>query len=120
MTRKKDAKFFIRLFIPLCLIVVIIGYAYFQTRNLVRGIDIDIYEPKNYSSFSESGITIRGKITRSSAVFINDRKIFLDEEGYFAEKILLSPGLNRVTIKAEDRFKREIKEELELVYKENG
>lgn len=118
MTQKKDAKFYIRILVPLLLVLVILGYAYFRTRDLVEGAEITIYEPKNYSAFTDSEFQLKGKITNSSAVFVNDRKIFLDIQGNFNEKLLLLPGYNIITLRTEDKFKRETERKLELVYKE--
>lgn len=117
MTRKKDAKFFIKILVPLLFVFVILGYAYFRTKDLVQGVKITVYEPQNNSTLTTSLFEIKGKITKSSAVYINDRKIFLDETGGFKEKLLLSPGYNIITVRAEDRFKRETEKKIELVYK---
>ena len=48
---------------------------------------------------------------------MNDRQMFTDEEGEFSEKLLLSYGYNIITVKAKDRFGRETKKTLELIYK---
>ena len=115
MTVKKDAKFYLRLTLYFALAISIIAYSYLRTRDLVRGVSIVIYEPLNYSAFVQSAVEIKGKITKSTAVFLNDRKIFLDEEGNFKETVLLSPGYNIVTVRANDRFQRELQKKLELV-----
>ena len=48
---------------------------------------------------------------------MNDRKIFIDQQGNFKEKILLSYGYNIITMKANDKFGRNTKKKLELIYK---
>ena len=119
MTRKKDVKFFIKIFVPLLFVMIIIGYGYFRAKDLIQGVQITIYEPRNNSTFTESLFEIKGKITKSSAVYINDWKIFLDENGDFKEKLLFFPGYNIITVRTEDRFKRVTENKLELVYNQN-
>ncbi|MEO8638048.1 MAG: hypothetical protein ABI430_04075 [Candidatus Taylorbacteria bacterium] len=117
MARKRDFKFYLKLSVSLLLFFVVLGYGYFRTKDLIEGVVITIDEPQNYSTLTESAFVMKGKIERSSAVFLNGRKIFLDDKGNFSEKLLLSPGYTIITLRAEDKLKRETSKQLELVYK---
>ena len=99
------------------LAMMILGYALFQARNLIRGPMISIENPQNGSTLVESLISIEGHAENISYISLNDRQIFIDEAGAFKEKLLLSYGYNIMTIKAKDKFGRETQETLELVYK---
>ena len=98
------------------LLVAILGYTYFQMQNIVTGPVITITEPKNGAVLTSSHIEVIGTTKNISNINLNDRQIFIDESGAFKEKLLLSPGYNIITLRAKDKFGRETKNVLELVY----
>ncbi|MFC1731271.1 hypothetical protein ACFL6I_13135 [candidate division KSB1 bacterium] len=98
------------------LIIAILGYTYFQMQNLVTGPVINISEPQNGATLTSSQIEVTGTTKNISSINLNDRQIFIDESGVFGEKLLLSPGYNIITLRAEDKFGRKTKKVLELVY----
>ncbi len=75
------------------------------------------HTPLNGASVEHSLINIEGVAKNISHISMNDRQMFTDEEGEFSEKLLLSYGYNIITVKAKDRFGRETKKTLELIYK---
>ena len=95
----------------------ILGYTYFQTRNIITGPTISITLPANGTTLSESLITIEGEAHNITHISINDRQIFVDEEGNFQEQLLLPYGYTIITIEARDKFGRYERKTLELVYK---
>ena len=97
------------------LVVGILGYTYFQTKNIIIGPVIIITSPHNGSTLETPVIDVIGMTKNISHITLNDRKIFVDEGGSFSEKLLLSPGYNIITIQAEDKFGRKTKKVLELV-----
>jgi hypothetical protein len=99
------------------LFIVAGGYIYFQAYNLIHGPKLTVTSPLNGSGVSRSLISIEGFAENISYISMNNRQIFVDEEGAFNEKLLLSHGYNIITITAEDKFKRETKKTLEIVYK---
>ena len=50
-------------------------------------------------------------------ISLNDRKIFIDEQGNFKEQLLLSYGYNVFKIKANDKFGRSVEKIVEIIYK---
>ena len=98
-------------------VIIILGYISFQAKDIVIGPIIEIHSPENGSSVKESAIEIKGKVKNISHISMNGNQIFTDDNGIFSEKLLLSYGYNIITIKAQDRFDREIEEKLELIYK---
>lgn len=113
---KRDVTFLLSIGVGLLLFLTIASYAFYKTRDLVKGPTITIFTPQNGMTTTSSLIEMRGNMKNVSAVTLNDRKIFLDEAGNFKEKLLLSEGYNIITIKAEDRFKRTVEERLEIVF----
>ncbi|NDE67979.1 hypothetical protein EB052_00065 [bacterium] len=95
--------------------VIILGYALFAFRDIVRGPLIEIYEPLPGQSIATSTILVRGMVLRVQDITLNDRPILIDQSGNFAEVLLLQPGYNSITIKGSDKFGRSVREELEIM-----
>lgn len=89
-------------------------YALFESLKLIQGPSIAITTPQNWSSFSEDAITIVGQAKRVSTIWLNDRKVYINENGDFKEKLLLPPGYTIITFRAEDRFGRTVERKLSL------
>ncbi len=98
--------------------LIIVGYSLFQAQKLLSGPIIDIYSPQNGATYSETLIEIEGRARNISYLNLNDRPIFTDKNGYFKEKLLLSPGYNVIKLDARDKFKAHIEKRLELILKE--
>lgn len=116
MTDRKRITSFIKVWVAIGAILIILGYAAFQAKNLVKGPAIAVESPKDGESFSNGLIEIRGEAKNLSYLTLNGDKIFTDEKGAFDERILLSPGYNVVTLKAQDRFGRATEERLQVTY----
>lgn len=102
----------------IAIIGVILGiglYAYYQARPLLAGPHLEIFEPLNHSSTGTTSITILGKTERISTLTLNDREIFITEEGNFSEKLLLPLGYTIIEMTAKDRFNRSVTKTLQLV-----
>ncbi|MBU4480470.1 hypothetical protein KKG48_03465 [Patescibacteria group bacterium] len=97
--------------------VIIIGYAYFQTINLLSGPIIQIDSPISGATINQSLVKIQGNIKNATYITMNGRKIFVDENGELEEKFLLSEGYNVIEIEVVDKFEKTKKEVLELIYK---
>jgi hypothetical protein len=95
----------------------IAGYIYYRSKNLVDGPIIALESPLNGSSISDSLTEIKGSAKNVSAVYVNGKKVFIDEEGKIAEKLLLAEGYNIISVKAEDRFNRKVEKKLEVIYR---
>ncbi len=100
------------------LIVVIAGYSLFQAQKIIRGPVIDIYTPENGATYNQTMIEIDGRARNIAYLNLNDRPIFTDKNGYFSEKLLLSPGYNIIKLDARDKFKNYTEKRLEIILKE--
>ncbi len=98
--------------------VVILGYSLFQAQKLIRGPIIEVYTPENGATYGQTLIEIEGRARNIAFLNLNDRKIFTDPDGYFKEKLLLSPGYNIIKLDAEDKFKKHKEKLIEVVLKE--
>jgi len=111
-----QGRFFIKTAVIILAIGTILGYTYYQTKNLVSGPQIEIYSPKNGSGTQEKLITIEGIAKNISKISLNDSPIYVDQDGVFKEKLLLAQGYNIIELTVEDRFGRIKDEKLEVVY----
>lgn len=60
-------------------------------------------------------VTINGQAKNIAWISLNDRQIFTDEEGRWDEKLLVSPGLSIITLKARDRLGHKIEKSVQIV-----
>ena len=100
----------------LTVLAVILVFAYFKTANLVSGPAIDIISPTNAMTYQDNFIEIKGSAERIAKIYLNNRQIFTDTEGFFREPLLLFPGYNILTLRAEDKFGRQVIKKLHIVY----
>jgi len=107
----------LKILIVVLVVFIIIGYTYYKTKDFISGPIITILSPVNGSTLYNALVDIKGTAKNISYISINDRQIFTDEAGFFVEKLLLYPGYNIISIKASDKFERNIEKTLELIYK---
>ena len=98
--------------------LIVVGYSLFQAQKLIAGPIIDIYSPQNGTTFSQTLIEISGRAFNTAYLNLDDRPIYTDKDGYFKEKLLLSPGYNIIKLDATDKFKKYTEKKLELILKE--
>lgn len=96
--------------------MVVAGYSWSRTRNLLSGPELTIKNPAKISLVSEPLIKIEGEVRRVDHLNLNDNKIFADSSGHFSEELLLYPGYNIIKLEATDRFGRRVSRFLELNY----
>ena len=114
----RNIKSLLRIIIILTVAGLVFVYAYYKTKDFIRGPVITVAYPINGETVNNSLLKIEGKATSIAYISLDDRQIFTDEAGNFKEKLLLFPGYNIISIKASDKFGRDIEKTLEVVYKE--
>lgn len=87
-------------------LIIVLGYALFNARQLITGPQIVIKSPENGSSFDSPFIEIIGLAKNTSFITMNGRSIYVNENDEFREKLLLPPGTSIIKIDARDRFER--------------
>lgn len=75
--------------------------------------EITITEPTQ-TDFTEEKTTIKGGVDEEAEVFINDKIVLLDNQNNFSQSISLSPGENKVVVRAIDKAGNQTLEELTL------
>jgi zona occludens toxin (predicted ATPase) len=101
------------------LVLFIIGYGLFNSRFIIQGPEIII------SGLDASGkiiqtdskdFSLQGNAIHSSYITVNNRPISIDETGNFNEKLLLSNGISIIDIYARDKFGKEVRKKIDVVY----
>jgi hypothetical protein len=116
---KFEGGFNLRHFLFILSVILLVSYGLFNARNLIMGPIVEIYSPTGNIETTENVLTVKGRATNITSLTLNEKTIFVDKEGMFQEKLLLSPGSNIIEIKAKDRFKKEIKKTIEIYYKQS-
>ncbi len=101
-------------------VVGLIGYGVFQARQILEGPVIVIESPQNGTTLHSGMVTVEGQASNISSIQLNSRPIYVDEEGQFAESVVLSRGLNVVTVEAEDRFGRSTDDSIQILFSSLG
>ena len=99
-------------------VCIVLGYSYYRTRDYFGGPLVTITSPESGLATTTHIVTVTGVVKNSATVTMNDRKIFLDENGLYSEKLLLPDGYTIIEVKAEDRFNRSTKKRLEIIVKD--
>jgi hypothetical protein len=113
---KRSTESQLKIFATIFIVLILVIYVLFNSRLLIAGPKIEVSGPLNGSSFDEPLIHITGKVKNSTFTSLDDNTLFIDEQGNFGQKLLLSPGLSIIKLIARDRFGREVQEILEYVY----
>ena len=104
-----------RLTITVIIILIVSLYTVFNTRLLIKGPEITLYDLKNGQKVEEDLVTIKGEADAISFLSLNGRQIFIDENKMFEERVLLTNRINKMEIYAEDKFGKTDMEKFILV-----
>ncbi len=100
-------------------ILFLCGYALFNSRFILKGPEIAIagLDEKNELIKTDTrNFSLQGTVLHSSFISINNRPILIDESGKFDEKLLLSNGISIIDIYAKDKFGKEVRKKIDVVY----
>lgn len=100
-------------------ILFLISYGVFNSRFLIKGPEIAIAGLEEGSKIIKTGskdFAFQGKVLHSSFITLNNRPILVDELGNFNEKLLLSNGVSIIDVYARDKFGKEVRKKIDVVY----
>jgi len=105
---KTDAKKILKISSLSVLLIFIIIYAFFISKDLLFGVKIKNVNingsGEEQTVFTESIIKITGNARNAKELSLNDRPISIDQKGNFEETLALLSGYNIVKIEAKDEF----------------
>jgi len=117
MTDRHATRRFLQIIVISIIVLFLFSYTAYEIQKVVFGPRIEVFSPINGSLVSDSLTEISGFAKNIKDISLNDRKIFIDEQGNFKEELLLSYGYNTITIKASDKFGRNTEKIIEVIYK---
>ena len=100
-------------------LIILLVYGYFQAREFITGPKLELLSPQSGETIASTSpeVVVQGHARNISFLTINGRQIFTDEKGDFGSKLLLAEGYTIITVEAQDKFKRSVKRELQLIVK---
>lgn len=96
--------------------LLLLYFALYQFRALREGPMIDLIGIEHGASTSTPLLSVSGSVKNARSLTLNDRSVLFDLKGAFAEKLLLSPGYNIISLIAEDVRGRTTEVRREIVY----
>ena len=112
----RNASFYLKTGSLALLILIILGYSFFQLRDLIFGPSIVIESPLDGQTYIDPLVEIKGIATDANYLHFDDRPIFTDKSGNFDEHILISHGYNIIKLDAEDKFGKKTEKIIQVVY----
>jgi len=111
-TSAKSKKFIVtpRLLVALASaigVILLVFYLWYQLSNLLAAPFLVVESPANDIITSEETIGISGQTKRDSHIFINEREVEVNAEGFFKDEFRLEAGVNAAEIKSVNRFGRQ-------------
>lgn len=95
----------IRLLIVAGVVITFLWYIAFQARLLIAGPSITL--TNNLPQITSSKVlSVEGSVDNVVEVTLNGRAIFVNQEGYFKETLVLENGYTIMTLEARDRYER--------------
>ena len=94
-------------------------YSFYQSRDYLKGPLLEISQPLDGLTYYQNILALKGQTKNIAYLSLNDRQIFVDENGILNEELLLSPGYNIIKVVAEDKYQRKNEKQLELIYSPN-
>ena len=106
-----------RISLTITLVLIIVTYAIFNSRFIITGPIIEVYNFIDGQKIEGDGlIEIKGRTNNISFISLNGRQIFIDENKEFNEELLLTNKINPIEFYAKDRFGKEVRKKITLVY----
>lgn len=100
----------------ICIFLIYLGM---HVRNILHPPHLSIVSPSDGFITYENNITITGKTDPETKVTVNEEIIKNDESGNFNQIINLSPGINTLVIRAQNKHGKTSAETYHVIYKNN-
>lgn len=113
----KSFKYALKIGFSGLLFLIIIGYAFYRTKDLILGVKLEVSGIKDNSSYSSPLINISGRAKNASFVSLSGKEIYIDKDGYWNDKLLLMSGYNIITIEVKDKFGHQTRKNYQVFLK---
>jgi hypothetical protein len=98
-------------------ILAVILYTLYTARHIILGPHISFSNTQDdILKTTVQVVKIAGQTQNTTELRLNNRKIILNQDGDFSERMLLTPGVNVFIFNAKDKFDRTEQKMLQIVY----
>lgn len=112
---KTDARNILKITSLFLFFLLILGYAFFSSYDLVFGVKIKDINIINGEKITASVINVNGNAKNAVNLILNGREISIDKKGNFNESIALFSGYNIISIEAKDKFGNSDEKDFRLI-----
>lgn len=98
-------------------VIGLLSYLGLHVHNILKPPYLIVANPTDGYISKENSIIISGTTEPETKIMVNDVTIKNDEQGNFSETITLTPGINTLIIKAENKHGRMAKDTRHVIYK---
>lgn len=90
-------------------LVVFLGlfFLYREVDSFASAPSLVILSPDNNSEVPSNSVYVKGATEKDAALFINGQPILVGSDGRFGENLTLQSGLNNISVKSVNKFKKE-------------
>lgn len=113
---QNDAKKILKIVSLSALLVFVVIFAFFKSKDLVLGVKIKNVNIVDGTKYTENIVNITGNAKNAINLTLNNRSISIDQRGNFNETIALLSGYNIVSIKAKDEFGNSDEKNYQLMF----
>lgn len=100
------------------LLILVLGgtflYLFSEFRSFVAEPRLVILGPASGATIDGAGVVVRGKTDPGVSITVNGEPVFVGADGTFAESLTLQSGLNRITVRATNRFDKTKEESIAI------
>lgn len=91
-------------------ILVLTGlfFLYREVNSFASAPSLVILSPNDNSEVKDNSVYVKGVTEKDAALFINGQPILVGEDGAFGENLTLQSGLNTISVKAVNKFQKEV------------
>ncbi len=82
------------------LLLLFFGYLFFQYQSYTSPPNLTVIKPLEGEIMNTNKIEVSGKTDTDAVISVNNEKIALDVNGEFSTNLLLSPGVNSISIQS--------------------
>lgn len=108
----------------IAVLVLVLGgtflYLFSEFRSFVAEPRLVILEPLSGATIDGTGIVLRGKTDPGVNITVNGEPVFVGSAGEFSEGLTLQSGLNRIIIRATNRFEKTKEESIAVESRVDG
>lgn len=89
-------------------------YLFKNLNNFVSNPELLIINPEADSVINDTKVLVKGKTDVGNELFINNQLVLVNDEGVFAESIVLREGKNVISVKSVNQFNKEVVESISV------